>query len=920
MSTEKRVLLVRDFFREYGWIAGIYENYVWHAQRMATLLTGVLTEPEFTEEQCVEDGLTYEYSIRRNDCLVCHIPAMTREGYFIIQGAEKVVLLQEIKLHSDLYVTTNPIMCELSLPNAHVPLKVKLIQDSKLYLDTSMIQNDIDKVDSIGIYELLIDMFLDDYVQNEDKITFLSDLVRSYNNKTAEECLIFIFSSRKGEIGFSFEKNKETIREKIFGNLKSPNIVATLITVITACVDIQLGKRLPSNRDHYMFKTIRTPGELIYSLLRKCFQQCKNILNIQTSINTRIYNCMKKGEFIIAGKTYNKMVTQLSKRSLIDKISNIRKIIIPCDENSLNTNMRQIHSSQKGFVCPCETPEGKSVGITKYLASCCLISIDTNISKFIDTQCTNNISPGCIWVIHNGVVVGWCSRENIHKKMYELKLQYSGVSVVLTNNILLIRTCSGRPLRPVLNLKNKPFDWNTVGRPHTVFSSDIKDIGLFYSLLKKGDIMFVDPTECEYYNIASLTYNGNWKNFKYLEIHPSTMLGLAASMIPFPEHNQSARNIFASSMIKQSMQLVGSEKTSLYLQKPLVYTLIGKAIGYDENPNGVNLLVAIMSITGFNQEDAIIVNRSAVERGLFMSVAEYTTFVIVDAIWSIVDNDDSLSILSGGIEQRIYEIKPMYSKPEIVNIKETVLENGKSKLDIRFREHRTLQLGDKLASRHAQKGVVGLLLNQVDLPFTEEGITPDIIINPHAIPSRMTVGQLLESTLGKASAITGEFQDGTAFLQCNKKEINDILKLRDTETVMLGTTGQMVEQPIAIGFVYYMALKHQSADKVYARSSGVKSLMSRQPIAGRSKGGGLRFGEMEYDCLIAHGASGLITNIAESSDMTDVPYCNKCGQISDIFEESCKFCKSKLVTKKVPFSYIVYKDLMLAANIKISKQ
>ena len=170
--------------------------------------------------------------------------------------------------------------------------------------------------------------------------------------------------------------------------------------------------------------------------------------------------------------------------------------------------------------------------------------------------------------------------------------------------------------------------------------------------------------------------------------------------------------------------------------------------------------------------------------------------------------------------------------------------------------------------------------------------------------------------MGKACSITGTFEDGTPFIRHNKKEISDILKLRDTEEMTLGTTGEIVQQPIVTGFVYYMALKHQAADKVYARSSGPKSLMNRQPIAGRSKGGGLRFGEMEYDCLIAHGASNLITNIAENSDMTDVLYCTHCHFISDTYNKHCKLCSSDMIKKKIPFSYLVYKDLMLSANIK----
>jgi DNA-directed RNA polymerase beta subunit len=181
------------------------------------------------------------------------------------------------------------------------------------------------------------------------------------------------------------------------------------------------------------------------------------------------------------------------------------------------------------------------------------------------------------------------------------------------------------------------------------------------------------------------------------------------------------------------------------------------------------------------------------------------------------------------------------------------------------------------------------------------------------------VGQLLESVLGKSAAMSGDFVDGTPFIRHEAA-----LRTNDTEILTLGTTGETIENPVAMGVVYYMPLKHQAADKVYVRSAGPKSIMSRQPISGRSKGGGLRFGEMEYDCLIAHGASKMLTEVSESSDMVEVPYCEKCMIVTDTFDLAgpgevgkCRLCKSQTVRKRVPFSYVVLKDLLLAANIQV---
>lgn len=184
-------------------------------------------------------------------------------------------------------------------------------------------------------------------------------------------------------------------------------------------------------------------------------------------------------------------------------------------------------------------------------------------------------------------------------------------------------------------------------------------------------------------------------------------------------------------------------------------------------------------------------------------------------------------------------MRSRFPPPEILSVRHSEDDNlstvdfGRSKLHVTVRKQRTLPLGDKLSSRHGQKGVVGVLMNEEGMPFDSQGITPDIGINPHAIPSRMTVGQLLESVLGKSAAMSGDFVDGTPFVRHEAA-----IRAGDTEVLTLGTTGETVETPIAMGIVYYMPLKHQAADKVYVRSAGPKSIMSRQPISGRSKGGG----------------------------------------------------------------------------------
>jgi DNA-directed RNA polymerase beta subunit len=379
-----------------------------------------------------------------------------------------------------------------------------------------------------------------------------------------------------------------------------------------------------------------------------------------------------------------------------------------------------------------------------------------------------------------------------------------------------------------------------------------------------------------------------------MEIHPSTMFGTSMSLIPYPEHNQGARNIFASSMVKQAMQMrIDADsiesKVLEYAQKPLVSTAVADILGINEFPNGINVLVAIMSYTGYNQEDAIIVKKSALDRGLFRSI--YNKRYSRDRLaGSIVVEPPTLTqpfVRGSKVIQEVLIVEGLAEK-KVTRIYVTP-PNG---------IHRSPVVGDKLASRHAQKGVIGLILEEENMPFTESGITPDLIINPHSIPSRMTVGQVIEAMVGVECSVTGTFADGTPFTD---KKLDDIQG--KYEIMYNGMTGEKFESPCAIGIVYYMALKHQVEDKLYIRWKGPRNALSRQPVSGKARGGGLRFGEMEYDCLVAHGAAHMIDDIANHSDVTQ-------GE-----PEQPQLSHG---VRRVPHSFKVFQDLMAACNISVT--
>jgi DNA-directed RNA polymerase subunit B' len=436
----------------------------------------------------------------------------------------------------------------------------------------------------------------------------------------------------------------------------------------------------------------------------------------------------------------------------------------------------------------------------------------------------------------------------------------------------------------------------------------------------------LDPMETNIVEdaIAGLEYGGNFANFKYMEIHPCTLFGIPASLIPFANHNQSARNIFASSMIKQAMQLLANPplynegKYLVYGQKPLVNTITTDVLGLDESPNGINLVVCVLAYTGYNMEDAIIVNKTSIDNGLFLSMVRNVHNKATDG--DAIHDDDELLLVEGQDAKKVTAMKlPMrqtvFNGVKITRITPPNVPSVQGgRLVVKEDEYRELSIGDKIASRHAQKGVIGRVMSANDMPFTSDGIRPDIIFNPHGIPSRMTMGQLLEGVVGTQCAIDGTFFDGTPFN--GDLDVNAILEMERTNSSDLysGMSGEGMGQH-HLGTIYYMPLKHQSKDKVYVRWVGPNELFSRQPVAGKKRGGGLKFGEMEMDAMISHGAANAISDTVRQSDMCEMPTCKACG-LFPAMEKECSACRSKEVVKiEAPYSLKVFADLCKCANM-----
>lgn len=766
-----------------------------------------------------------------------------------------------------------------------------------------------------------------------------------------------------------------------------------------------LGKQSTSDRDSYESKRIDTPGYLMGNLilqgLAKMIKESRSL--ILKEISSGIYSIHKNKSDIVNETNIHKLfkhshienilknsistgswgtkssmnkqgVSQvLNRLTYLSTLSHLRRVSTSPDPTGKLIPPRKLHNTSWGMICPSETPEGQSVGLVKNLSMTAEITLDTPsdcvyemIQDYIvplneiDIYTFNKQSGFKVFV--NGVWIGFnLSSQKDLVDMFRLNRRrgvihpHSSIYLQYSEKKIFIHTDRGRFTRPLFRVTNRQIDLQLEGVQE-------------WKQLVVGDTSCIDYIDIyETNNCLIATNVSDLTNpdcdYTHCEIHPSLILGVLASCIPFANHNQSPRNTYQAAMGKQA---IGINITNIkdrydtfshvlsYPQRPLVETKLMKHIHLDKLPNGMNVIVAIASYGGFNQEDSILFNQSSIDRGLFQSTfyrcyrdeekknqltGEEDIFCKPDVntvMFPKPCNYDKLED-SGFVKENTFvdendiligKIMPIKNdkydhRDNSVNIKQHesgyvdsnyIDKNGDGYKFCKVKIRRTKRpvIGDKFSSRHGQKGTIGMVYNQSDFPFTKDGLVPDIIINPHAIPSRMTIAQLMECILGKVCCETGTVGDATAFDGVTMASISKRLtelkyECHGNEVLYNGMNGEQMKVDIFMGPTYYQRLKHMSADKIHSRSSGLVVTMTRQPAEGRSSGGGLRFGEMERDCMIASGASYFLKErLCDVSDKFMCYTCQLCGMIAistkyNTYE--CKHCQNYSLFSKIFIPY-----------------
>ena len=952
-------------------------------------------------------------------------------GYFIVKGVEKVILIHEQMSKNRIiveYDSKGNVCAQVTSSTHDTKSRTALIfKNHKVYMKHNSFSDEI----PICIIFRAMGILSDQEIVQSIGSDFYDLLVESIQESHTTNVL-----SRQQAISFIASRIKSSARIED----KMNEVIDVLSTIILAHIPVVKGNFNPKARylalmvrrifegfidptkvddkDYYGNKRLELAGQLISLLFEDLFKKFNSdlkklcdimlakpeVFDVYTHIRTDtitfgLINAISTGNWNVKRfKMKRSGITQvLNRLSFISAYGMMTRINSQFEKTRKISGPRSLQPSQWGMLCPSDTPEGESCGLVKNLALLSHVTTDQpdtaigNLAINLGIEDISLISgeeinsKDAYLVYLNGEPLGL--HRNADKFCLNFRQlrrkglihEFVSVSKNEHQKSIVIASDGGRLTRPSILIENGKMK---------IKIDDINGISLglktFKDLVREGKIEYLDVNE-ENDALIALTENDIKKNSTHLEIAPFTILGVVAGLIPYPHHNQSPRNTYQCAMGKQAIGCIGYNQmnrvdTLLYLmvypQKPLVKTVTIELCNYDKLPAGQNASVAVMSYSGYDIEDAIILNKASVDRGFgrclyvrryqvemkkfangsneihkgpdnkerenFYKKKTVSNFdkkmhavdkdglplvgerlfngdVYVNKFTPSNKNDISDGMISYTPSPQAYK-GPVPSYVDRVML--TTTPEDPELIKVILRQTRRPELGDKFSSRHGQKGVVGLIVNQEDMPFSETGWCPDLIMNPHGYPSRMTVGKLIELIAGKAALMDGKFKYGTAFSGDRVEDIGKILtsngySLTGKDFLYSGLTGEPIECAIYSGPIYYQRLKHMVVDKMHARSHGPKAVLTRQPTEGRSKDGGLRLGEMERDCLIGYGASCLLLErLMISSDLFVSSICSKCGFLAS--QNNCTYCNdnSNVFNIKLPYAFKLLTQELLSMNIK----
>ena len=904
-------------------------------------------------------------------------------GYFIIRGKERALIGQLRPMYNKVYVYNSIdktlFTAEFRSTNVlgtSVSIQAKIDSKKDIFFSLPQIMDELPPgivFKALGLPWATVKSYL--FIPENFCIRIKDD----FNKLSIDEANERVFKSMQ-------KKDKLADRD-IFCHLykKTPlDTLSHLCYILKKLIEVYSGISKTTDKDNLANKRLDSTGALLAFVVSGLFKQfVKNITNellakknpnilhvIKASckFTNKINTCFMTGKWeVVKSHSYvREGVSQvISRQNYTAFISYMRRVALPINNKGKITKMRQLHQSHSFFFCPFETPEGPQVGIITNLALSVILGLHVpfiNVYKAVILYSEWDFGPQAKFLVFiNGIIIGSVEDETDFFLFFDENRKCERinptVSIVILKDVkeIHINSDHGRLLRPVFSLSDNKLLWNGES---------------YKEAIDNYTIVYRDTWELEQSVVAM--YPDDLKRFKcdYMEISPQiAMFGIMSIGIPFINHSQSPRNAYQACMGKQAIGIPSlvynyRSDTTLhtldYPQAPITRPEAVNILNLASLPSGSMPIVAILSFTGFNQEDSIIINKASIDRGMFASTTYKT---IIDSLHKKGNSDfETICMPDSAIRRREYNYSHLNSqgiiaktgiavkkgdviigktltkniKPdkkdldkkketEVLDISITIKANEEGIVHeitrtlefvkIKIRISRIPQIGDKFASSCAQKGTCGMIYAQEDMPFDKNGITPDIIMNPHAIPSRMTINMLYEMAYNKITCEGGERFDASAYNEDTDKIIKDVFDSSLKTTMYNPFTGEKIQAKVFIAPAFYQKLKHMVSDKIHSRRNGPLDSLTHQPVAGRSKIGGLKVGEMERDNLISQGSSKILQEaLFIQSDPFCISVCNKCNTITP----NCQKCQhSQSYEINIPYATKLFFNYLQARGISI---